>query len=94
MERATNPTIATIQNTDKGTPFYNTIHLQNEDLEKAKKQAETQESKILDFLKANSLQDYTKHEIKINLSNLGLIKWNTPESSISRALSNLQNQSG
>lgn len=53
MERATNPTIATIQNNDESTPFYNTIHLQGSNLAKAKKQAETQESKILDFLKAN-----------------------------------------
>ena len=76
-------------NEDKGTTFYNTIHLQNEDLAKAKKQAETQESKILDFLKANPKQKFTKHEIKIALVKLGRIRANTPESSISRALTNL-----
>ena len=77
------------ENNGKDNSFYNTIHLQGTDLVKAKKQAETQESKILDFLKANSKQKFTKHEIKIALVKLGRIRENTPESSISRALSNL-----
>lgn len=77
------------RNKGKDNSFYNTIHLQDTDLAKAKKQVETQESKILDFLKANSKQKFTKHEIKIALVKLGRIRANTPESSISRALSNL-----
>lgn len=77
------------ENNGKDNSFYNTIHLQGTDLVKAKKQAETQESKILDFLKANSKQKFTKHEIKIALVKLGRIRENTPESSISRTLSNL-----
>ena len=77
------------ENNGKDNSFYNTIHLQGTDLVKAKKQAETQESKILDFLKANSKQKFTKHEIKIALVKLGRIRENTPESSISRALTNL-----
>jgi hypothetical protein len=73
----------------KDTPFYNTIHLQGSNLVKAKKQAETQESKILDFLQANSKLSFTKYELKNALVNIGKINVKTPESSISRALSNL-----
>lgn len=62
------------ENNGKDNSFYNTIHLQGTDLAKAKKQAETQESKILDFLKANSKQKFTKHEIKIALVKLGRIR--------------------
>jgi hypothetical protein len=76
----------------KSTSFYNTIHLQGSNLAKAKKQAETQESKILAFLQANKEQSFTKHEIKTALVNLGKIGGNTPESSISRALSNLHKE--
>jgi hypothetical protein len=76
-------------NNGKDTPFYNTIHLQGSNLAKAKKQAETQESKILGFLQANKEQSFTKHEIKTALVNLGKINVKTPESSVSRALSNL-----
>lgn len=73
----------------KSTSFYNTIHLQGSNLAKAKKQVETQESKILDFFQTNKQQSFTKHEIKTALVNLGKINAKTPESSVSRALSNL-----
>ena len=79
-------------NFDKDTSFYNTINLQGSNLAKAKKQVETQESKILLFLRANAKLSFTKHEIKTALVNLGKIGGNTPESSISRALSNLRKE--
>lgn len=77
------------ETTGKDTSFHNTINLQGSDLAKAKKQAETQESKVLGFLQANKMLNFTKHEIKTALVNLGKINAKTPESSISRALSNL-----
>jgi hypothetical protein len=79
-------------NFDKDSSFYNTINLQGSNLVKAKKQAESQESKILAFLQANKEQSFTKQEIKTALVNLGKIGGNTPESSISRALSNLHKE--
>ena len=79
-------------NFDKDTKFYNTIDLQGTDFAKAKKQAETQESKVLGFLQANIKLSFTKHEIKTALVNLGKMNERTPESSVSRALSNLHKQ--
>jgi DNA-binding response OmpR family regulator len=83
---AQTPGEATGKNTSN---FYNTIHLQAEELTNAKKQVESQESKILDLLATYPTQDFTKSEIKTHLVNLEKISDRTPESSISRALTNL-----
>ena len=77
------------ENNGEYNSFYNTVHLQGVNLVKAKRQAETQESKVLDFLRVNSALSFTKYEIKTTLVSLGKINAKTPESSISRALSNL-----
>ena len=69
----------------------NTIGATGQQLRKFKRQAESQETKVLTFLKSYSNDSFTKHEIKINLVKLGRIHERTPESSISRALSNLMN---
>ena len=79
-------------NFDKDSSFFNTINLQGSNLLRAKKQAETQESKVLDFLQANIKLSFTKHELKNALVNLGKMNVKTPESSVSRALSNLNKQ--
>ena len=76
----------------KSTSFYNTIHSQGNDLVKAKKRAETQESEVLDFLQVNKKLRFTKHEIKNALVNLEKMNVKTPESIVSRALSNLHKQ--
>ncbi len=47
--------------------------------------------KILDFLTANPQGEFTKHEIKTQLVNMDKIHEKTPESSISRALTDLLN---
>jgi hypothetical protein len=78
-----------VNNGSKDSVFYNTIHLEGDDLVKAKKQAGSQETKIVDLLKTNSRYNFTKHEIYKSLVLQGRIKQNTPESSISRALTNL-----
>jgi hypothetical protein len=84
--------ISGVIDSNKVNGFYNTIHLEGNELVKAKKQAESQETKILDLLKTHSSKSFTKHEIKIALVSLGKINVKTPESSISRGLSNLYKQ--
>ena len=74
----------------KDSVFYNTIHLEGDDLVKAEKQAASQGAKITDLLKTNSSYNFTKHEVKNILVFNGFIKDKTPESSISRALSDLK----
>ena len=71
------------------TKFYNSISLNGSDLAKAQKQAESQETKILDFLRRHPTANFTKAEIKERLVTEGKIPDRTPTSSISRALSNL-----
>ena len=71
------------------TFFFNSISLNGRDLEKAQKQAETQETKILDLLKRHPTANFTKSEIKQKLVSEGKISEKTPASSISRGLSNL-----
>ena len=90
MERTKTKSLTVRQGKD--TSFYNTINLQGSNLVIAKKQAETQESKVLDFLQANRKLSFTKHELKNALVNLGKMNVKTPESSVSRALSNLNKQ--
>ena len=80
------------ETTGKDTSFHNTINLQGLELAEARKQAETQESKVLGFLQASRKLSFTKHEIKTTLVNLGKMNVKTPESSVSRALSNLNKQ--
>ena len=74
------------------TKFYNSISLNGNDLEKAQKQAETQESKVLDLLKRHPTASFTKSEIKTILVSESKISERTPASSISRALSNLSDK--
>lgn len=78
-------------NNGKSNTFYNTIGATGQQLRKFKRQAESQETKVLTFLKSYPNDSFTKHEIKINLVKLGRIHERTPESSINRALSNLMN---
>jgi hypothetical protein len=78
-------------NNGKSNRFYNTVGATGQELKKFQKQAETQESKILAFFSSYPNDTFTKHEIKINLVRLGKISDRTPESSISRALTDLMN---
>jgi hypothetical protein len=87
MERTKTKSLTVRQGKDKS--FYNTINLQGSNLAKAKKQTETQESKILGFLRANPKLSFTKYELKNALVNIRKISIKTPSSSISRGLSNL-----
>lgn len=73
----------------KGRSFYNTIGLRGGDLKKAEMICGSQETKILAFLNSNANAGFTKHEIKKCLVKLRQLGSKTPESSISRALSNL-----
>lgn len=74
------------------TKFYNSVCLNGHNLEQAQKQAETQELKILDLLRKHPTESFTKAEIKEKLVLKAKISNKTPESSISRALSNLKNE--
>ena len=69
--------------------FFNTVGLTGKDLKDAEIQAGSQEVKILDLMKTLPYLKLTKYEIKTLLVSLGQIKENTPESSISRALTEL-----
>ena len=78
-------------NTGKNNRFYNTIGATGVDLKKFQRQAETQEKMILALLEQHPQEEMTKHEIKTHLVRLGKIHERTPESSISRALTDLMN---
>ncbi len=79
------------ENTGKSNRFYNTIGATGEELKKFQRQTETQEIKILALWEENPQEEMTKHEIKNKLVKLGKIHDRTPESSISRALTDLMN---
>jgi hypothetical protein len=79
------------ENEGKSNRFYNTIGATGQELKKFQKQAESQENKVLAFLSSHPNDTFTKHEIKTNLVRLGKIHERTPESSISRALTDLMN---
>jgi hypothetical protein len=78
-------------NNGKSNRFYNTIGTTGVDLKKFQRQTETQEEKILALLEEHPQEEMTKHEIKTQLVRLGKIHERTPESSISRALTDLMN---
>ena len=78
-------------NGDKSNGFYNTIGATGTDLKKFNRQTETQEEKILALFEKNPNEEFTKHEVKTRLVNMGKIHERTPESSISRALTDLMN---
>lgn len=80
-------------NEGKSNRFYNTIGATGQELKKFQKQTESQENKVLAFLSSYPEETFTKHEIKTNLVRLGKIHERTPESSISRALTDLMNDS-
>lgn len=69
--------------------FFNTVGLTGEELAKAKLQTGSQERKILELLSENPTVKFTKFEVKSILVRIGQIRENTPESSISRALREL-----
>jgi hypothetical protein len=79
------------RNNGKSNKFYNTIGATGTELKKFQKQTETQEQLILAFLASYPNQQFTKHEIKTALVKAGKIHERTPESSISRALTDLMN---
>ena len=72
--------------------FYNTIGAKGEELKKFQRQTETQADKILALMEKHPQEEMTKHEIKTQLVRLGKIHEKTPESSISRALTDLMNE--
>ena len=78
-------------NGDKNNRFYNTIGATGVELKKFQRQIETQEEKILALFENNPNEELTKHEVKTQLVNMGKIHERTPESSISRALTDLMN---
>ena len=78
-------------NNDKSNRFYNTIGATGTELKKFQRQVETQEGKILALFENNPNEELTKHEVKTQLVNMGKIHERTPESSISRALTELMN---
>jgi hypothetical protein len=86
-----NTGLANYSGGNKGNRFYNTIGTTGVDLKKFQRQAETQEEKILTLLEQHPQEEFTKHEIKTQLVRLGKIHDRTPESSISRALTDLMN---
>jgi hypothetical protein len=87
----TNMPLRSGETTSKSNRFYNTIGLTGTELKKFQKQTETQEQKILAFLANYPSQEFTKHEIKTHLVKANKIHERTPESSISRALTDLMN---
>ena len=78
-------------NGDKSNRFYNTIGATGTELKKFQQQSETQEGKILALFEKYPNEELTKHEVKTQLVNMGKIHDRTPESSISRALTDLMN---
>ena len=72
--------------------FFNTLGLTGEELRNAEIQNGSQEVKILELMKTLPYLKLTKYEIKTLLVSLGQINENTPESSISRALSELRDK--
>ena len=76
---------------NEGNRFYNTIGATGTELKKFQRQVETQEGKILALFEKYPQEELTKHEIKTQLVNMGKIHERTPESSISRALTDLMN---
>ncbi|MBC7409684.1 MAG: hypothetical protein H7339_14960 [Arcicella sp.] len=78
-------------NNGKSNRFYNTIGAAGTELKKSQRQTETQENKILALLEKYPNEEFTKHEVKTHLVNMGKIHERTPESSISRALTDLMN---
>jgi hypothetical protein len=78
-------------NNGKSNRFYNTIGATGVELKEFQRQTETQETKIMEFLEKYPQEEFTKHEIKMHLVNMGKIHERTPESSISRALTDLMN---
>jgi hypothetical protein len=78
-------------NNGKSNRFYNTIGATGTELKKFQRQTETQEQVVLAFLESYPNQQFTKHEIKTQLVKAGKIHERTPESSISRALTDLMN---
>ena len=78
-------------NNGKSNRFYNTIGATGTELKKFQRQVETQEGKILALFENNPNEELTKHEVKTQLVNMGKIHERTPESSISRALTDLMN---
>jgi hypothetical protein len=79
------------QHGNKSNRFYNTIGATGTELKKFQRQTETQEVKILGLFSENPQAEFTKHEIKTRLVLAGKIHEKTPESSISRALTDLMN---
>ena len=79
-------------NTGKSNRFYNTIGTTGAELKKFQRQTETQEIMILALLEEHPQEEMTKHEIKTHLVRLGKMHERTPESSISRALTDLMNE--
>ena len=86
-----NTGLANYSGGNKGNRFYNTIGATGSELKKFQRQTETQEDKILALFEEHSQEEMTKHEIKTHLVRLGKIHERTPESSISRALTDLMN---
>jgi hypothetical protein len=78
-------------NGDKSNRFYNTIGATGTEFKKFQRQAQTQDEKILALLEKYPNEEFTKHEIKTHLVNMGKIHDRTPESSINRALTGLMN---
>ena len=76
---------------NEGNGFYNTIGATGAELKKFQQQTETQEEKILALFEKYPNEELTKHEVKTQLVNMGKIHDRTPESSISRALTDLMN---
>jgi hypothetical protein len=78
-----------VQGEIKGN-FFNTVGLLGDDLAKAKLQTGSQEIKILELMRDNPTVKFTKFQVKSILVTIGKIRENTPESSISRALTQLK----
>ena len=87
-----NTGLANYSGGNKGNRFYNTIGATGTELKKFQRQTETQEEKILALFEEHPQEEMTKHEIKTQLVRLGKIHEKTPESSISRALTDLMNE--
>ena len=87
-----NTGLANYSGGDKGNRFYNTTGATGVELKKFQRQTETQEKMILALFEKNPNEELTKHEVKTHLVRLGKIHERTPESSISRALTDLMNE--
>ena len=86
-----NTGLANYSGGNKGNRFYNTIGATGAELKKFQRQTETQEEKILALFENYPNMEFTKHEVKTHLVNMGKIHERTPGSSISRALTDLMN---